>query len=62
MAGIQKNAQQRKERNAKMQQNDVIALIVILLFVLLAAVGFVIYAMQNHVLFFSRKRVGDEEE
>ncbi|EEA26167.1 hypothetical protein PMAA_072450 [Talaromyces marneffei ATCC 18224] len=45
-----------------MQQNDVIALIVILLFVLLAAVGFVIYAMQNHVLFFSRKRVGDEEE
>lgn len=45
-----------------MNGNDVIATIIIVLFVLLAIAGFAIYAVQNHVSFFSgRKRAIDEE-
>ena len=44
-----------------MYGNDVIAAIIIVLFVLLAIAGFAIYAAQNHVSFFSPKRAVDEE-
>jgi thiol:disulfide interchange protein len=43
------------------QKNIAIAIIIIILFIILAIAGFGIYAMQNHVLFFSKKRAVDEE-
>ena len=46
-----------------MQRNIVIALIVIILFVVLALVGYAIYAIQNRVsLFAKREKELDEEE
>jgi thiol:disulfide interchange protein len=44
------------------KQNVAIALIIIILFIVLALAGFGIYALQNHAVFFSRKRQADEEE
>ena len=45
------------------QENYVIAIIVICLFVVLALVGFAIYAIQNRVsLFAKREKELDEEE
>lgn len=44
-----------------MKQNITIAVIIIVLFILLAIAGFMIWAMQNHVSFFSKKRAVDEE-
>ena len=44
-----------------MKKNNAIALIIIILFLILAVAGFGIYAMQNHVSFFSKKRAVDEE-
>lgn len=44
------------------QRNDVIAIIVIVLFAVLAVVGYMIYAFQNQVSLFSKRRVIDEEE
>lgn len=43
------------------QKNITIAIIIIILFIILAVAGFAIYAMQNHLWFFSRKRAVDEE-
>ncbi|KAB8234933.1 hypothetical protein BDV23DRAFT_151636 [Aspergillus alliaceus] len=43
------------------QKNIAIAIIIIILFLILAIAGFGIYAMQNHVSFFSKKRAVDEE-
>jgi len=46
-----------------MERNIVIALIVIILFVVLALVGYAIYAVQNRVsLFAKREKELDEEE
>lgn len=46
-----------------MQSNYTIAIIVIVLFVLLAIVGYAIYAIQNRVSLFAKKeRDLDEEE
>lgn len=46
-----------------MQSNYVIAIIVIALFVVLALVGYAIYAIQNRVsLFAKREKSLDEEE
>lgn len=46
-----------------MQSNYVIAIIVIILFVVLAIVGYAIYAVQNRVsLFAKREKELDEEE
>jgi len=45
------------------QRNVVIAIIIIVLFVVLAIVGYAIYALQNRVSMFNRTtRVMDEEE
>ena len=45
------------------QRNYVIAIIVIILFVVLALVGYAIYAIQNRVsLFAKREKELDEEE
>lgn len=45
------------------QRNYVIAIIVIILFVVLALVGYAIYAIQNRVsLFAKREKEVDEEE
>lgn len=44
-----------------MKRNITIAVIIIILFLILAIAGFGIYAMQNHVSFFSKKRAVDEE-
>lgn len=44
------------------KENVAIALIIIILFIVLALVGFGIYALQNHAVFFWRRRQGDEEE
>lgn len=46
-----------------MQRNYVIAVIVIILFIILALVGYAIYAIQNRVSLFAKKdRELDEEE
>lgn len=46
-----------------MERNIVIALIVIILFVVLALVGYAIYAVQNRVsIFAKREKELDEEE
>lgn len=46
-----------------LQRNHVIAIIVIILFVVLAIVGYAIYAIQNRVsLFAKREKEPDEEE
>jgi hypothetical protein len=42
--------------------NIVIAIIVICLFVVLAIVGWGIYAVQNRVSLFAKKEIVDEEE
>jgi len=44
------------------QRNIVIAIIIIVLFVVLAIVGYAIYAVQNRVSMFNRSRMVDEEE
>jgi len=44
------------------QQNIVIAIIIIVLFVVLAGIGYGIWAVQNQVSFFGRRRMSDEEE
>ncbi|KAJ5173134.1 hypothetical protein N7492_005727 [Penicillium capsulatum] len=43
------------------KRNIAIAIIIIILFLILAIAGFAIYAVQNHVSFFSKKREPDEE-
>lgn len=43
------------------QRNYTIAIIIIILFVVLAVVGFAIYSIQNRVAFFSKRRAIDEE-
>ena len=43
------------------QENVTIAIIVIVLFVVLALVAYLIYALQNQVSIFGRRRVVDEE-
>lgn len=43
------------------QRNITIAIIIIVLFIILAIAGFAIYAVQNHVSFFSKKKEIDEE-
>jgi len=45
-----------------MQQNITIAIIIIVLFIILAIIGYVIYAIQNQVSIFGRRRMSDEEE
>jgi hypothetical protein len=47
-----------------MERNIVIALIVIILFVVLALVGYAIYAVQNRVSLFAKgeKELDEEEE
>jgi uncharacterized membrane protein len=44
------------------QRNYVIAIIVITLFVVLALVGYAIYAIQNRVSLFAKRKEVDEEE
>lgn len=44
-----------------MKRNVAIAVIIIILFILLALAGFGIWAMKNHVAFFSRRKDEDEE-
>ena len=44
------------------KRNIVIAIIVILLFLILAIVGYIIYAIQNQVSLFGRSPVSDEED
>lgn len=43
------------------QRNITIAIIIIVLFLILAIAGFAIWAVQNHVSFFSKKPQPDEE-
>lgn len=43
------------------KENVTIAIIIVVLFVVLALAGYGIYAVQNHVSFFSRRRAVDEE-
>ncbi|CDM34595.1 unnamed protein product [Penicillium roqueforti FM164] len=43
------------------QRNITIAIIIIILFLLLAIAGFAIWAVQSHVSFFSRKKETDAE-
>lgn len=43
------------------QRNITIAIIIIVLFLILAIAGFAIWAVQNHVSFFSKKQQPDEE-
>jgi cytochrome c-type biogenesis protein CcmE len=46
-----------------MEPNMVIAVILIMLFLVLAIIGFIIYAVQNEVSFFTkRSNLTDEEE
>lgn len=44
------------------KRNIVVAIIVIVLFVILALVGYAIYAIQNRVSNFNRQRQMDEED
>lgn len=44
------------------RRNLVIAIIVILLFVVLAVVGYVIYAVQNRISLFGRRRIMEVED
>lgn len=44
------------------KRNIVVAIIIIVLFVVLAIVGYAIYAVQNRVAMFNRNRIMDEEE
>lgn len=44
------------------RRNLVIAIIVILLFVVLAVVGYIIYLVQNRISLFGRRRLPDVEE
>lgn len=44
------------------KRNIVVAIIIICLFVVLAIVGYAIYAIQNRVSLFNRQRQSDEEE
>lgn len=44
------------------KRNIVIAIIIILLFVILAAVGYVIYAVQNRISLFGRRRIIEVED
>ena len=44
------------------QQNIVIAIIIIVLFIILAIIAYMIYAVQNQVSFFGRRRMSDEED
>jgi uncharacterized membrane protein YsdA (DUF1294 family) len=44
------------------KRNIVIAIIIICLFVVLSVVGYAIYAIQNRVSLFSRRRVTEVEE
>lgn len=44
------------------RRNDVIAIIVLVLFFVLAVVGWFIYAFQNQVSLFAKRRPIDEEE
>lgn len=53
---------QKKTTATMVKENVAIALIIIILFIVLALVGFGIYALQNHAVFFWRRRQGDEEE
>jgi flagellar basal body-associated protein FliL len=43
------------------KRNMTIAIIIIVLFLLLALAGFAIYAVNNHVSFFSKTKEGDAE-
>jgi len=43
-------------------RNIVVAIIIIVLFVVLAIVGYIIYALQNQVSLFGRRRPVDDEE
>jgi flagellar basal body-associated protein FliL len=43
------------------KENVTIAIIIVVLFVVLAVAGFGIYAVQNRMSFFSRRRAVDEE-
>jgi cytochrome c-type biogenesis protein CcmE len=43
------------------QRNITIAIIIIVIFIILAIAGFGIYAVQNHVSFFSKRKEIDEE-
>ena len=45
-----------------MPGNITIAVIIIVLFIILATIGYVIYAIQNQVSIFGRRRISDEEE
>lgn len=44
------------------RRNHVIAIIVILLFVVLGIVGYIIYAVQNRIALFGRRRMVEVEE
>lgn len=44
------------------KRNIVIAIIIILLFVVLAAVGYVIYGIQNRISLFGRRRIVEVED
>ena len=45
-----------------MKRNLVVAVIIIVLFVVLAAIGYTIYAIQNRVKLFGRKALSEEDE
>lgn len=45
-----------------MKRNLVVAVIIIVLFVVLAAIGYTIYAIQNRVKLFGRKTISEEDE
>jgi len=45
-----------------MQRNLVIAVIIIVLFTVLALVGYAIYAVQNRVSLFGRRRIVEEDD
>ena len=44
------------------KRNIVIAIIIIILFVVLAIVGYVIYAIQNRISLFGRRRLAEVED
>ncbi len=44
------------------KRNLVIAIIIIILFVVLAIVGYVIYAIQNRISLFGRRRIVEVDE
>lgn len=50
-----------KCRKKMVQKNITVAIIIIVLFILLSIAAFMIWAMKNHVLFFSKKKPADEE-